>query len=253
MSESKYSKYIQQSRKFDSRDAALPPGVDPESVTNTASHRKILSLDDYRAAGLHVHRGGVDVAGRRGCVPRDCRALLPCARARRAARASSAPTSRDPYDLGGEIEFWIEDEKFMLDQDVAHLHPEGHASLPVRGAQGRPAHLPLLVRAERRLQAGRRGRDDRAGAAIVEISDADGIGNLDVGVRRRERARVGPADPGAPMSRPVTDLRKVMDVTGSQRDRHRRQRRHRGRHRRGVRPARRERGHSRRRPRGSEG
>ena len=54
MSESEFAKYIVTERRLDSRDAALPPGVDPESVTNTPSHRKILGLDDLVLKGSWV-------------------------------------------------------------------------------------------------------------------------------------------------------------------------------------------------------
>lgn len=42
MTESKYAKYIISERRFDSRDAALPPGVDPESVTGGWPLRALL-------------------------------------------------------------------------------------------------------------------------------------------------------------------------------------------------------------------
>ena len=51
MTESKYGKYIVTERRFDSRDAALPPGVDPASVSDTKSHLKLLSLDDQVLKG----------------------------------------------------------------------------------------------------------------------------------------------------------------------------------------------------------
>ena len=94
----------------------------------------------------------------------------------------------DLYDLGGEIEFWIEDEKFMLTRSCLIFIPQGHLSLPTGDPQGRSAHLPLLGRTRRGLRAGD-GRQMSAGGS-------EGL------------------QPGAPMSRPVADLGNPMDVTG---------------------------------------
>jgi hypothetical protein len=41
---------------------------------------------------------------------------------------------KDPYDLGGEIEFWIEDEKFLLTRSSMIFVPGGMK------------HCPLLIR-----------------------------------------------------------------------------------------------------------
>jgi hypothetical protein len=38
---------------------------------------------------------------------------------------------KDPYDLGGEIEFWIEDEKFMLTKTSLIFIPGGLAHCPL--------------------------------------------------------------------------------------------------------------------------
>ncbi len=70
MAESKYSKYVISERRFDSRDAALPAGVDPESVTNTRSHRKILSLDDVVLEGLRTPRRYGCGREKAGSIPR---------------------------------------------------------------------------------------------------------------------------------------------------------------------------------------
>ena len=48
---SKYSQYILTDLKRDSRDATLPPGLDPATVSDTPSHKKILSLDDVVVKG----------------------------------------------------------------------------------------------------------------------------------------------------------------------------------------------------------
>ena len=225
MSESKYSKYIITERRFDSRDAALPPGVDPESVTNTQSHRKILSLDDLVLKGSPTPRcvwmwpAGSDVypeTAEPDSHAHDYDETL----------GFFGTDFDDPYDLGGEIEFWIEDEKFLLDPQLPDLHPQGHVSLPAGHPQGRQADLPLLGRSRRRPTRRRWRRSERAAtgaAGRAPMSDA----------RRRPAERHG--------------------RVRAARDRDRRQRRHRLRHRPGLRPAGRRRGHPRRRRGGRQG
>lgn len=130
MTESKYAKYIITELKRDSRDAALPPGVDPEKVSNTPSHRKILSLDDVVLKGafytetVWMWPGGSDV------YPET-------------AEANSHAHEYDevigffgtdfvnPYELHGEIEFWIEDEKFMLTRSCLIFIPAGVYHCPL--------------------------------------------------------------------------------------------------------------------------
>ena len=130
MAESKYSKYVITERMLDSRDAALPSGVDPESVTNTPSHRKILSLDDHVLKGslyteaVWMWPGGTDV------YPET---------AEPAAHAHSydevlgwfGTDFKDPYGLGGEIEFWLEDEKFLLTKSCLIFVPKGMRHCPL--------------------------------------------------------------------------------------------------------------------------
>lgn len=130
MAESKYGKYVITERILDSRDAALPSGVDPESVTNTPSHRKILSLDDHVLKGslyteaVWMWPGGADV------YPET---------AEPAAHAHSydevlgwfGTDFKDPYDLGGEIEFWLGDEKFLLTKSCLVFVPKGIRHCPL--------------------------------------------------------------------------------------------------------------------------
>jgi hypothetical protein len=127
---SKYGRYIISERRLDSRDAALPPGVDPESVTNTASHRKIMSLDDHVLKGsmytetVWMWPGGSDV------YPETAE---PASHAHDYDETLGffGTDFADPYDLGGEIEFWIEDEKFILTKSCLIFLPRGTYHCPL--------------------------------------------------------------------------------------------------------------------------
>ena len=44
---------------------------------------------------------------------------------------------KDVYDLGGEIEFWLEDEKYILTKSCLLFIPGGHEALPHRVPQNR--------------------------------------------------------------------------------------------------------------------
>jgi len=130
VSESPYSKYVITERRRDSRDAALPAGVDPESVTNTASHRKILSLDDVVLKGamyteaVWMWPGGSDV------YPETAE---PYSHAHDYDETLGffGTDFKDPYDLGGEIEFWIEDEKFLITKTCLIFIPKGTRHCPL--------------------------------------------------------------------------------------------------------------------------
>ena len=120
MAESKYSKYIISERRFDSRDAALPPGVDPESVSNTASHRKILSLDDMVLKGssyaetVWMWPGGSDV------YPETAESK---SHAHDHDETLGFGTDfENPYELNGEIEFWIR-MRSQLDKAACSFSP----------------------------------------------------------------------------------------------------------------------------------
>lgn len=136
MSPSKNGRYIVGERRLDTRDAALPPGVDPESVTNTPTHRKVLSLDDLVLKGspytetVWMWPGGSDVypevaEGRSHAHDYD------------ETLGFFGTDFSDPYDLGGEIEFWIEDERFMLDRSCLIFLPKGtyHCPLVIHGVR----------------------------------------------------------------------------------------------------------------------
>ena len=133
MTVSKYAKYIITERRIDSRDAALPPGVDPESITNTPSHRKILSLDDHVLKGsmytecVWMWPGGSDV------YPETAE---PYSHAHDYDETLGffGTDHGDPYDLGGELEFWIEDEMFLITKSCLIFIPKG------------THHCPLVIR-----------------------------------------------------------------------------------------------------------
>jgi hypothetical protein len=130
MSESKYSKYVISERLFDSRDAALPPGVDPESMSNTASHRKLMSLDDVVLKGssycevVWMWPGGEDVYPE---TPEP----ISHAHGYDEILGFFGTDFKDPYDLGGEVELWIEDEKFLLTRTSLIFIPKGTYHCPL--------------------------------------------------------------------------------------------------------------------------
>ena len=129
MSESKYGKYVISERRFDSRDAALPPGVDPESMSNTASHRKIFSLDDVVLKGSSYCEVVWMWPGGEGVYPETAE---PTSHAHEYDETLGffGTDFKDPYDLGGEIEFWIEDEKFVLTRSSLIFIPKGMFHCP---------------------------------------------------------------------------------------------------------------------------
>jgi hypothetical protein len=130
MTESRNSRYVITERKRDSRDAALPPGVDPDSVSNTRSHMKVLSLDDIVLEGspytecVWMWPGGSDVypeTAEPNSHAHDYDEVL----------AFFGTDFDDPYDLNGEIELWIEDEKFMLTRSCLIFIPKGTYHCPL--------------------------------------------------------------------------------------------------------------------------
>lgn len=130
MSESKYSKYVVTERRLDSRDAALPLGVDPESVTNTPSHRKILSLDDRVLKGSSYCETVWMWPGGEGVYPETAE---PSSHAHEYDETIGffGTDYADPYDLGGEIEFWIEGEKHILTRSCLIFLPKGTYHCPL--------------------------------------------------------------------------------------------------------------------------
>jgi len=130
MAEPKNSKYIITERKFDSRDAALPPGVDPASLTDTRSHLKLIGLDDLVLKGssytevVWMWPGGPDV------YPETAE---PYSHAHEYDETIGffGTDFEHPYELNGEIEFWIEDEKFLLTRSCLVFIPKGLYHCPL--------------------------------------------------------------------------------------------------------------------------
>ena len=133
MSESKYAKYIITDRRIDSRDAVLPPGVDPESITNTPSHRKILSLDDHVLKGS-MYTEVVWMWPGDGDVYPETAEPYSHAHDYDETLGFFGTDTNDLYDLGGEHEFWIEDEQFLLTKSCLIFIPKG------------THHCPLVIR-----------------------------------------------------------------------------------------------------------
>jgi len=130
MPESEHSKYIITERRRDSRDAALPPGVDPVSLTDTASHFKLMSLDDHVLKGslytevVWMWPGGSDVypeTAEPESHAHDYDEIL----------GFFGTDFEHPYDLGGEIELWLEDEKFILTKSCLIFVPRGMNHCPL--------------------------------------------------------------------------------------------------------------------------
>ena len=129
-----YGKYVITDRARDSRDAALPPGVDPNSVSNTKSHMKVLSLDNMVLEGspytecVWMWPGGSDIypeTAEPNSHAHDYDEVL----------GFFGTDFDDPYALNGEIELWIEDEKFMLTRSCLIFIPKGtyHCPLVIHG------------------------------------------------------------------------------------------------------------------------
>jgi len=130
MSDSKYSKYVITERRLDSRDVALPPGIEPASVTDTPSHLKIMSLDDVVLKGspycevVWMWPGGSDVypeTAEPDSHAHDFDETL----------GFFGTDWNNAYDLGGEVELWIGDEKFMLTKSCLIFIPKGTYHCPL--------------------------------------------------------------------------------------------------------------------------
>jgi len=130
MAEAKNSKYVISERRFDSRDAALPPGVDPESVTDTKSHRKILSLDDLVLKGASYTEAVWMWPGGPGVYPETAEPLSH-AHDYDETLGFFGTDFANPYELNGEIEFWIEDERFLLTRSCLIFLPKGTYHCPL--------------------------------------------------------------------------------------------------------------------------
>ena len=130
MTESKYSKYVLTELRRDSRDAALPPGIDPAVVTNTKSHTKVLSLDDTVLKGSFYTEAVWIWPGSTDIYPETAE---PNAHAHDYDEtiAFFGTDFKNPNDLCGEIEFWMEDDKFMLTRSCLIFVPKGMYHCPL--------------------------------------------------------------------------------------------------------------------------
>ncbi len=127
---SKYSQYILTDLKRDSRDATLPPGLDPATVSDTPSHKKILSLDDVVVKGSFYTESVWLWPGAPGVYPETAE---PSAHAHDYDEviAFFGTDFKNPNELCGEIELWIEDEKFMLTKSCLIFMPKNVYHCPL--------------------------------------------------------------------------------------------------------------------------
>jgi hypothetical protein len=130
MTESKHGKYVLTELRLDSRDASLPPGIDPVSVSNTKSHMKLLSLDDsvlkgsFYTEAVWIWPGGSEIYPETA-EPRSH------AHDYDETIAFFGTDFENPNDLCGDIEFWMEDEKFNLTRSCLIFVPKGMYHCPL--------------------------------------------------------------------------------------------------------------------------
>jgi hypothetical protein len=133
MAESTHAKYVLTELQRDSRDAGLPPGIDPAVISNTKSHRKVLSLDDtvlkgsFYVESVWIWPGGPDV------YPETAE---PNAHAHEYDEtiAFFGTDFNNSNDLCGEIEIWMESEQLILTRSCLIFVPKGmyHCPLVIR-------------------------------------------------------------------------------------------------------------------------
>ena len=129
---SKYSEYILTDLRRDSRDATLPPSVDPAVISDTKSHKKVLSLDDMVVKGSFYTEAVWIWPGDTSIYPETAE---PNSHAHDYDEtvAFFGTDFKNPNELCGEIEFWIEDEKFILTKSCLIFLPK------------RTFHCPLVI------------------------------------------------------------------------------------------------------------
>ena len=130
MKESKYSKYVLIELRRDSRDASLPPGIDPTVVSNTKSHMKVLSLDDTVLKGSFYTEAVWIWPGSTDIYPETAEANAH-AHDYDETIAFFGTDFKNPNNLCGEIEFWMEDEKFVLTRSCLIFVPKGMYHCPL--------------------------------------------------------------------------------------------------------------------------
>ncbi len=123
MKESKYGKYIVQELKT--------TRFTPEFAAKYAQHAtRILWMDNKVVEGAFQMNCSWYLAPQVGDMPEmhahthDSDEII----------GFFGSNHKDPYDLGGEIEFWIEDEKFLLNRTSMIFVPGGMK------------HCPLIIR-----------------------------------------------------------------------------------------------------------
>ncbi|MBN2039708.1 MAG: hypothetical protein JW864_06680 [Spirochaetes bacterium] len=130
MTESKHSRYILSELRRDSHDDLLPPGIDPIIVSNTKSHKKMLSLDDSILKGsfyteiVWIWPGGSEIypeTAEPNSHSHNYDEIV----------AFVGTDFNNPNDLCGEIELWMEDEKFMLTSSCLIFIPKGMYHCPL--------------------------------------------------------------------------------------------------------------------------
>jgi hypothetical protein len=130
---SKYGDYILTDLRRDSRDAALPTGTDAAALSDTRSHKKMLSLDDTVLKGSFYTEAVWIWPGGDGVYPETAE---PNSHAHDYDEtvAFFGTDFTNPNDLCGEIEYWIGDEKFLLTKSCLIFLPQG------------TFHCPLVIR-----------------------------------------------------------------------------------------------------------
>jgi hypothetical protein len=105
--------------------------VDPAAVSDTISHKKILSLDDLVLKGSFYTESVWIWPGAPGVYPETAE---PNTHAHDYDETVGffGTDFKNPNDLCGEIEFWIEDEKFILTQSCLIFLPKGLYHGPLR-------------------------------------------------------------------------------------------------------------------------
>ena len=133
VAESKYGRFILTELQHDSRDALLPPGLDPAVVSDTKSHKKLLSLDDVVLKGSFYTEAVWIWPGSSEVYPETAE---PNSHAHDYDEtiAFFGTDFNNPSALNGEIEFWIEDEQFTLTKSCLIFVPKG------------TYHCPLVIR-----------------------------------------------------------------------------------------------------------
>ncbi len=130
MTESKHSKYVLTELRRDSRDASLPPGIDPAVVNNTKSHRKMLGLDDTIIKGSFYTEAVWMWPGDSDTYPETAEPN-PHAHEYDETIGFFGTDFQNPSNLNGEIELWMEDEKLILTRSCLIFVPKGMYHCPL--------------------------------------------------------------------------------------------------------------------------